>query len=296
MKIQRILCCALLTASVHAGSSASYTIVTGITDAGGRRGSSTSYTQDSSVGAIAGISAAVTPPEVVKSGYLGQLSEPTGLRVTTPALTLNETAAAQLSAWLTLDDASVLAVPATSVAWSAPLGPLSINAAGLATAGAVYQNTAATAQASYSGLTGSLGLTVLDTIADNFGSYAGDGLGDDWQVQYFGQNNAQAGPIFDPDGDGQNNAFEYTAGLVPTDANSRFLLNIVGTPQKQIVFSPVVDGRSYAVEYRASLTSDPSWQTLTTVTTPPDSGVQRTVTDTDASSVRKFYQVKISKP
>ena len=27
---------------------------------------------------------------------------------------------------------------------------------------------------------------MLDTIADNFGSYAGDGIGDDWQVQYSG--------------------------------------------------------------------------------------------------------------
>jgi hypothetical protein len=30
---------------------------------------------------------------------------------------------------------------------------------------------------------------VLDTIADNFGSYAGDGIGDDWQVQYSGVDN-----------------------------------------------------------------------------------------------------------
>lgn len=295
MKIQRILCGALLTAAAHAGSSTSYTIVTDITDAGGQRGSSASYTQDGSVGAIATISAVATPPEVVKSGYIGQLYEPTGLSVTAPALTLNEAASTQLSAWLTLDDASVLAVPATSAAWSASAGPLSINVAGLAAAGAVYQNTAATAQASYSGFTGSLGLTVLDTIADNFGSYAGDGLGDDWQVQYFGQNNVQAAPLLDPDHDGQNNAFEYTAGLVPTDANSRFLLNIVGAPQKQIVFSPVVTGRSYAVEYRTSLTGA-AWQTLTTVTTASDSGTQRTVTDTDTSAPRKFYHVTISKP
>ena len=46
---------------------------------------------------------------------------------------------------------------------------------------------------------------MLDTIADNFGTYAGDGLGDDWQVQYFGLSNPNAAPLLDPDFDGHNN-------------------------------------------------------------------------------------------
>ena len=71
-----------------------------------------------------------------------------------------------------------------------------------------------------------MGHDLLDNIPDNFGSYAGDGLGDDWQVQYFGQNNPNAGPLRDPNGDGQTNAFEDTAGLVPNDPNSRFTFTI----------------------------------------------------------------------
>ena len=53
----------------------------------------------------------------------------------------------------------------------------------------------ALAQGSYAGSTGSLNLTVLNVNQDNFGSYAGDGIGDDWQVQYFGlPSNPAAGP------------------------------------------------------------------------------------------------------
>jgi hypothetical protein len=37
----------------------------------------------------------------------------------------------------------------------------------------VYQDTAAIARGQWAGLTGDLALTVLDTIPDNFGSYAG---------------------------------------------------------------------------------------------------------------------------
>jgi len=55
---------------------------------------------------------------------------------------------------------------------------------------------------------------VFDTIPDNFRSYAGDGLLDGWQVQYFGQNNPKAGPSVDATGTGQTNLFKCVAGLV----------------------------------------------------------------------------------
>src|SRR5947209_4776622 len=42
-----------------------------------------------------------------------------------------------------------------------------------------------------------------------------------WQAQYFGCNVCPvAAPNADPDGDGQNNLAEFTAGTDPTDPNS----------------------------------------------------------------------------
>ena len=83
----------------------------------------------------------------------------------------------------------------------------------LTTAATVYQDTAAVVQVTYQTLTDTLNLTVLNTLPDNFSTYAADGIDDDWQVLYFGLGNPNAGPLIDPDYDGQNNLFEFTAGV-----------------------------------------------------------------------------------
>ena len=112
------------------------------------------------------------------------------------------------------------------MAWSVASGPLTgISASGLATAGIVYQDTAATAQGSYLGDTGTLALTVRNVNTDDFGMYAADGIDDAWQVQYFGLNNPNAAPNVDFDHTGQTNLFKYIAGLNPLDG-SRFTLSI----------------------------------------------------------------------
>ena len=302
MPIRATLFLALLTAAAHAGprTSANYNIATDTADAGGKRTTSASYTSDGSIGGLVGVSTAATPAETAKHGYVGQLFDVTGLTLTAVSLNVNETATDQLAAWQALNDATFLAVPAASVAWSVQSGPLtSVSTAGLATAGTVYQATAATVQGLYLGDTGTLGLTVLDSIADNYGSYAGDGVGDDWQVQYFGLNNPNAGPLLDPDGDGQTNLFEYTAGLVPTDPASRFTLTVQAVPgqsgQKKVVFSPLVAGRTYAVTSKPSLTTG-SYLPLTNPSAPNDSGQERTITDLSATGATKFYRVEITKP
>ena len=209
---------------------------------------------------------------------------------------VDETATRQLSVSEWLDDDSFTALAATEVTWSVQDGPLTgIDANGLAT---VYQNTAATAQGDYAGATGTLKLTVLDTIPDNFGSYAGDGLGDDWQFDHFGLDNPLAAPLLDPDGDGQNNAFEFTSGLIPTDPLSRFLVTINPVPgqpaQQQIVFEPIVAGRRYAVMTSPDLTPG-SWVPLSGGNVSND-GDQRSVTDPAASETKKFPMVEIVKP
>ena len=300
MKKHLLLAAMLAPALSFAGPriSANYNIATDTADTGGKRATSASYTNDGSAGAIAGFSTVASPAETMKHGYLGQLYEVTGLTLTAVALNVNEGTTDQLGAWQALDDATFLAVPAASVAWSVASGPLSgISTAGLATAGIVYQDTAATAQGIYLGDAGTLGLTVKNVNPDDFGSYAGDTLDDDWQVQYFGLNNPNAAPALDPDGDGQTNLFEFTAGLIPTDPQSRFALTIApvnGQPaQRAVAFTPLVGGRTYVVQFKLSLT-DPTWQTLIGATQ-SDNGATRTVTDTPAAAA-KFYRVQIAKP
>jgi hypothetical protein len=260
MKTIPVLTLAFLAATLHAGprTSASYGILTDGVDNGGQRTSSAAYTNDASLGGIAGISTVTAPAQTAKSGYLCQFYDVTGLVVNSIAPSVNETATLQLAAWQLLDDASYLAVPATSVSWGVVSGPITgISASGVATAGVVYQNTPATVQGSFGGFTGPLNLTVLDTIPDNFGSYAGDGLPDDWQAGFFGLNNPLAGPNADPTGGGQNNLFKYTAGLNPLDPNARFAVRIapvIGQPaQQRIIFSPLVSGRTYTVKFRLDL-------------------------------------------
>lgn len=291
----------IVAGSLHAGprTSASYTVATDSADAGGKRATSASYTNDGSIGGITGISTAAAPEETAKQGYIGQLYEVTALNLASAPTIVNETLTRQLSGEQLLDDSTTIAVPAASITWSILSGPLTgISTGGLATAGAVYQNTAASVQGSYAGDNGALGLTVLDTIADNFGTYAADGLGDDWQVQYFGLGNPNAGPLVDPDHDGHNNHFEFTAGIVPTDPHSVFRFRIAPVPgqpgQKNLIFSPRLADRTYIV--RASTLSPAGTFLPLGSSSSSDNGTERTVTDLNAGGARKFYQVEIVKP
>ena len=295
--------CVIVIASTlttaHAGprTSANYSVATDSVDAGGSRTTSTAYTNDGSLGGITGISTAA-PAETARHGYIGQLYEVTGLALAATPTTVNEGGTLQLGASQLLDDATMIAVNTSAVAWSVASGPLtSINATGLATAGIVYQNTAATAQGSYAGNTGTLPLTVLDALPDNYGTYAGDGLPDSWQSDHFGLNNPNAAPGLDPDGDGQTNFFEFTAGIIPTNPLSRFLLRIEPVPgqagRKDLIFSPRLVDRIYQVKSNTGLSGP--WLPLASFTT-SDAADQRTVTDLDATGPRKFYHVEITKP
>lgn len=287
--------------AVHASprSSANYSIATETADSGGTRATSASYTHDGSLGGVVGVSTVTTPAETAKHGYLGQLYEVTGLVVSATPASVDETATRQLAAWQELDDDSDLAVSAAAVAWSVVSGPLTgISAAGLATAGTVFQDTSTSVQGSFSGLNDSFDLTVRDVLPDNYGSYAGDGLDDDWQYDYFGLDNPLAGPLLDPDGDSQDNRFEFTAGLVPTDPLSRFLLRVepvAGEPaQKRLVFSPLVVDRTYDILTSTTLL-DGNWSALTGGIV-IDEVDERSVIDPAATESRKFYRVEITKP
>ncbi len=179
-------------------------------------------------------------------------------------------------------------------------GPLvSVNSTGLATAGNVFQDTPAAAGGSAQSLSGQLVLNIINVGLDDFGDYAGDQIDDDWQVLFFGQPpNPNAGPNADPDGDGQDNFFEFTAGLIPNDANSRFRLRIEAVAaqpaQRRMIFSPRLEDRTYTPQFRTHLLLG-AWNPLTG-TTQNDNGDERTVTDPNAIDPAKFYRVQITRP
>jgi hypothetical protein len=125
----------------------------------------------------------------------------------------------------------------------------------VATAGQVHEDTVATAQGSFAGDIGQLNLTVNNITDDDFGSYAGDGIPDDWQVQYFGEDNAEAGPNVDADGDGDSNLYEFHTRLLPNDSTS--FLDITVTPdategEAELTLSSGKAGVSYAVSTKNS--------------------------------------------
>lgn len=299
--MKAILVCyaaALACLPAVARESADYTVSPDTTSSGGGRAASAAYTIDHTVGAPGGAAAATDL--VVRGGYAGQLFEVAALAVTADPANIDEGGSRQLAAQAVLDDDSLLALAPATVAWSVAAGPLTgIDAAGLATAGLVYQDTPATARGLWAGLAGDLVLTVHDTLPDNYGSYAGDRLDDSWQFAHFGLDNPLAGPQLDPDGDGQDNTFEFTAGLDPVNPLSRFLLRIepvAGQPgHKDLVFGPIIAGRSYAVLHSPDL-SAASWQLLPGSPPTSDDGDQRTVTDTAAGAQEKFYRVEIVRP
>ncbi len=279
-------------------TSANYSISSETLDGGGARLQSSHYRVDASLGGITGTSVATS--ETVMHGYAGQLYDLVALSVTGPSFdTLDENTSRQLQAVPVADDLTTLApLDPAAVTWSVLSGPIaSISPGGLATAGSVYQDTAAALSGTALGLTGQWNFTVLNADADNYGSYAADGLEDTWQVQYFGADNANAGPTMDPDGDGQNNLFEFVAGLDPTDASSLFHLRIekvVGQPnEKHLIFSPRFNDRTYTPQVGNLISGE--WESLTG-STQTDNGEERTVTDPSATDTSKFYRIQIAKP
>ncbi len=213
----------------------------------------------------------------------------------TPTTSIDEGSTDQLASTLLLDDDTTLA---TSSAWSIVDGPLaSIDANGLATAGLVYEDSPATASASASGLTGFIGLTVLDTNPDNFGAYAGDGIDDDWQVSFFGLDNPDATPASDPDADEQNNLFEFLAKVDPTDSASFFSSclepNQADPSKLDVILSPVFVDRTYTLLVGPDLV--PANFSPVTNPTITDIGSERIITDNTAAMNRRFYRIQISR-
>ncbi len=289
MKPPRSLIGLILTAhAVTAGTSANYTLAPDTVDGGGLRGTSASYTVNASVtSGGAGSSAAYA----ARTGFAGQLLDPAGLSLAASPLTVNEGDTRQLSSTLLYDDSTTAPLIASDVAWSVASGPLAgLSPTGLATAAAVYQETAAVARGTYQTFTATLGLTIVNVLPDNFGIYAGDGIPDDWQVHFFGVNNPEAGPLRDPDLDGWHNLFEYNACIIPTDPISTFSMSIEEVPGggHQVSFSPRFPDCNYTILGSSDLSL---WELVAGTIT--DTGNIRTILDPLGSGPRRFYCVNV---
>lgn len=269
-------------------------LTTGTLDSGGGLTSSTSYSNVGSLGDIAGVSTVESPAQTLKSGYMGQLYEVTEIQVDASPLVISEGESSQLSTEAFLDDGTTFTVPGSEVTWSILSGPVDSINEGLVTTGPVYQNTNAKVQGSYQARPNTVEMSVINVGADDFGLYGSDGLPDTWQIEYFGEGNSDGSPGSDPDGDGQDNNFEFTAGLIPTDALSRFLLSVERVSgQNLLTFAPVLSDRTYTAMASLALAPD-SWSPVSGGVVSGE-GEQRTVTDPNSSEVKKFYIVKIEK-
>jgi len=243
-----------------------------------------------SVGAVSSLG-----PVFLLEGFPAQIAAPDSLVVTATPAIVGEGQARQLAGALLLDDGTTVAIQATAIQWQVLGGPLTaINGNGVAQAAVVYQDTASTAGGSAAGVDGNAQLTIINVDPDNFGAYAGDGLDDLWQVTFFGINNPDAGPGKDPDGDKQDNTFEFRGGTVPDDPTSFFKHWIVAAPAGEfwLRFEPWFADRVYTFEETFNLSS---FQ-LVPGATIDNAGAIGTAKDPAAGPAPRFYKIGISKP
>lgn len=231
-----------------------------------------------------------------KGGYTGQLYDPASLSVTPAIPEVDETATRQFSATSTMDDSTDLVLSPSDLTWSVLLGPLTgVDAAGLATADVVYEDTLSTVQGDYLTLSNTADLTVLDTISDNFGAYAADSIGDDWQFTYFGNPpNADAAPSANPDGDPHDNLFEFLTGYNPIVSTEFFtfkIASVTGT-NATLELSKVIPGTRYRIERSSDLGQTEPWSEIMNFTTASEV-LEHPITDPAADPISEFYRISV---
>lgn len=231
---------------------------------------------------------------VHSSGRLGRIMEIDNAKV--DLKNVSEETTAFVDPEIRFTDGTKLMEPAAVIAWSVINGPVEGVEDGNAKAAAVYEDTDAEIEGVVNGLSFAISLRVLESVPDNFGYYRGDSLPDLWQVQTFGPDNPMGHGTADVDSDGQNNSFEYTAGLDPRDHASRLRLDLAPDPGggMRLVFHPRFTDRTYIV--RSSTQLDPvNWIELNGGIV-SDNGNERTIIDNDVLVGRKFYRVEIVRP
>lgn len=252
----------------------------------GVRASSSSYTLDHNGGIST--SQAISANYTSRDGFTGQLADVIALQTNAASDPATEDSSVLLSAVAVFDDDSLLPIIPTWHSFSGAI--ISVDSTGLATTAVVYAPSPGSAQATYSGITEPIDITVADTNNDNFGTYSADGLPDHWQVQHFGINDPNAAPGEDPDGDGQDNLFEYLAGTVPINTLSLLQLSLL-TPH-EIELSLAIPDRTYTLMRSLDLIG---WSSTGATLEPSNPQADISLIDPfPVIGVRAFYRIDIS--
>jgi hypothetical protein len=137
-------------------------------------------------------------------------------------------------------------------------------------------------------------LTVLNIGKDDYKSYAADGIDDDWQVLYFGEESPDAGPAKNPDFDPDDNFREFITGFDPTDPQDWFDVRITlpGDTTAEFEFNKVLPGRIYRLVAGTDLAEFP--ETVATFSVSSEEA-PKVVEDPDASGSGKIYRVEVER-
>jgi hypothetical protein len=117
----------------------------------------------------------------------------------------------------------------------------------------------------------------------------GDGMDDQWELDYFGTLARDGTGDFD--GDGATDLFEFLTGTDPTDPKSVFRAEIVYTGvagQAPVITWPLAPGKSYRVQFKNDL-MDPAWQDLNGNVVLIDGTGH--ATDLAPAAGRRFYRI-----
>ena len=265
-------------------------------DGGGAPAASADYSADQSIGGITGISTGAAPVATARHGYIGQLYAAAALTVIPETNEVDEGASQQLDGLVTFDDDTSLAVTGGEVTWDAAAFPLAdVAADGMATATNVYEDTLATATGRYVDVAGSGSFWVRNTGTDDFGSYAGDGLPDDWQVDNFGIDNPDAGPTNNVDEDPLDNTGEWIANTDPRDGDSYFQIAAISNKDSnaEVWFDSSAE-RVYSLEKTTNLVFT-NWQPVAGQTNLYGNDAMRSLVETNPAGPN-HYRVWVRLP
>jgi hypothetical protein len=242
----------------------------------------------------------------LKPGFIGQLYDPVELSASADPVEIGEGDSTQLAATAVMDDDTSLSLAADEVTWSVQAGPIvAVSPQGSATGGLVVGNRAALVRAEVFGLAEDVPLTVLDSLRDNFGLVAGDGIDDAWQFEFFdadtsgeldGNEALAAAPGANPDKDLHANFLEWASGHDPTDSMSflRFrILSKTGTDAR-FQLSKTIAGTTYAVERMEGLESGALRVDVAGLTA-VENAADVELTDPGALTPKGFYRLRLER-